>query len=104
MTAASPADGYWCENVVRSPDAGAQWRLGCCRAQTPSHAMDWLRHQAARIAGVDRTTLYRLWSEGRGPDSFKIGHRRMITVAAAAQWQESLERSGRKEHRAGGSS
>lgn len=52
MTTASPADGYWCENVVRSPDAGAQWRLGCCRAETPSHAMAWLRRQAARIAGA----------------------------------------------------
>lgn len=46
------ADGYWCEHVVRSPDAGAEWLLGCCRAASPCQAMRWLRHQAARIAGA----------------------------------------------------
>jgi hypothetical protein len=47
-----PVAGYWCENVVRSPDAGAEWVLGCYRAESPSQAMCWLRRQARRIAGA----------------------------------------------------
>jgi hypothetical protein len=46
----APVTGYWCENVVRSPDAGAEWLLGCFRADSPSQAMRWLRHQAGRVA------------------------------------------------------
>jgi hypothetical protein len=43
-------EGYWCESIVRSPDAGAEWLLACRRAESPSHAMRWLRRQAVRVA------------------------------------------------------
>jgi hypothetical protein len=43
-------DGYWCENVARSPDAGTEWLLGCYRAASPSDAMRWLRRQATTVA------------------------------------------------------
>ncbi|GAB3107760.1 hypothetical protein GCM10027160_04820 [Streptomyces calidiresistens] len=42
-------DGYRCESVVRSPEAGAEWLLGSHRADTPSEAMRWLRRQAVRL-------------------------------------------------------
>jgi hypothetical protein len=45
-----PVAGYWCENVVRSPDSEAEWLLGFYRADSPSDAMRWLRHQAGRVA------------------------------------------------------
>ncbi|WP_130796774.1 hypothetical protein [Streptomyces otsuchiensis] len=43
-------DGYWCETVVRSPDAGGEWHLGGHWADTPWAALEWLRCQALRIA------------------------------------------------------
>ncbi|NJP67675.1 hypothetical protein [Streptomyces spiramenti] len=45
-----PVDGYWCETVVRSPDAGRDWYLGGCWAASPDAALDWLRRQGLRLA------------------------------------------------------
>nr|WP_228456853.1 hypothetical protein [Streptomyces durbertensis] len=43
-------DGYWCEAVVRSPEAEGEWLLGTHLARSPAEAMRWLRAQAERIA------------------------------------------------------
>ncbi|WP_130797029.1 hypothetical protein [Streptomyces otsuchiensis] len=44
------ADGYWCETVVRSPDAGGEWYLGGHWAASPAGALAWMCGQAARLA------------------------------------------------------
>ncbi|NJP65357.1 hypothetical protein [Streptomyces spiramenti] len=45
-------DGYHCEVVSRSPDAGGEWYLAATWADTPDEALDWLHDQAGRLAGV----------------------------------------------------
>lgn len=45
-------DGYWCEAIARSSDAGREWALGGYRANSPRLAMRWLRGQAARLANA----------------------------------------------------
>ena len=42
-------------------------------------------HEAARLAGVGRTTLYAALSKGDLP-SIKIGTRRLIRVDAIREW------------------
>lgn len=39
-------DGYWCESIVRSPKAEAEWLLGFHRAHSLEAAVRWLRGQA----------------------------------------------------------
>ncbi|WP_103503284.1 MULTISPECIES: hypothetical protein [unclassified Streptomyces] len=58
-------DGYWCETVVRSPDAGGEWHLGGHWAHTPDAALQWLRGQALRLADA----LEPLPGHGPFPDS-----------------------------------
>ncbi|MBB1246629.1 hypothetical protein GL263_24210 [Streptomyces durbertensis] len=50
MAVMSYVDGYWCEAVVRSPEAEGEWLLGTHLARSPAEAMRWLRAQAERIA------------------------------------------------------
>ncbi|NJQ14552.1 hypothetical protein [Streptomyces bohaiensis] len=45
-----PADGVWCETVVRSPDAGAEWHLGGGWSTTAALALGWMRGAALRLA------------------------------------------------------
>ncbi len=42
--------------------------------------------QAAESAGISRASLYRLWNQGGGPRSLRIGHRRFITIEALEDW------------------
>jgi hypothetical protein len=39
---------------------------------------------------ISRPTLTRLFSEGRGPEFFKIGRRIFIPVEAAARWRTAM--------------
>ncbi|NJQ08017.1 hypothetical protein [Streptomyces lonarensis] len=50
MSAGRYVDGYHCEVVARSPDAAGEWYLATTWADTPDDALDWLHHQAARLA------------------------------------------------------
>ncbi|NJQ06115.1 hypothetical protein [Streptomyces lonarensis] len=43
-------DGVWCETVVRSPDAGAEWHLGGGWSTTAALALGWMRGAALRLA------------------------------------------------------
>ncbi|NJQ15236.1 hypothetical protein [Streptomyces bohaiensis] len=52
MSAGRYVDGYHCEVVARSPDAAGEWYLATTWADTPDDALDWLHHQAARLADV----------------------------------------------------
>ncbi|WP_130798671.1 hypothetical protein [Streptomyces otsuchiensis] len=45
-------DGFLCEVVARSPDAGGEWYLANTWADTPDDALNWLHHQAGRLADV----------------------------------------------------
>jgi len=40
---------------------------------------------------ISRAFLYRLWSQGRGPDRTKLGRRTLITGEAAARWRRRME-------------
>lgn len=48
--------------------------------------------EAARLIGLGRTTLYGALSSG-ALRSFKIGHRRLITMAALREWLASAEQT-----------
>ena len=41
--------------------------------------------------GIARTTLYALFKEGRGPTTFKVGRRTLISNEAAAAWRARME-------------
>ena len=48
--------------------------------------------EAARMAGVGRTEIYRAIKDGRLP-SLKIGKRPLVRVEALGAWLRALERS-----------
>ncbi|NJQ15924.1 hypothetical protein [Streptomyces bohaiensis] len=52
MSAGRYVDGYHCEVVARSPDAAGEWYVATTWADTPDDALDWLHHQATRLADV----------------------------------------------------
>lgn len=41
--------------------------------------------------GFARTTLYALFKEGRGPRTFKVGRRTLISAEAASDWRKRME-------------
>jgi predicted DNA-binding transcriptional regulator AlpA len=38
-----------------------------------------------------RSMLYKLWSEGKGPRSFTIGTKRLISAEARLEWRRARE-------------
>ncbi len=38
--------------------------------------------------GIPQSTLYAAWQQGKGPESFRIGRRRLISRQAAQAWIE----------------
>ncbi|WP_018631774.1 helix-turn-helix domain-containing protein [Neomegalonema perideroedes] len=54
--------------------------------------------EAARLAGVGRTTLYAALS-ARRLRSFKLGKRRLISMAALREWLEACEAAQIEEPR-----
>jgi len=40
---------------------------------------------------ISRSHLYALWSRGEGPVAMRLGRRRLITAAAAAEWRRRME-------------
>jgi predicted DNA-binding transcriptional regulator AlpA len=38
-----------------------------------------------------RSMLYKLWNEGKGPRSFTIGTKRMISAEARLEWRRARE-------------
>lgn len=49
--------------------------------------------EAARLAGIGRTTLYAAIGSG-ALRSLKIGKRRLITLGALREWLDTLEQGG----------
>lgn len=43
--------------------------------------------EALKVLNVSRTTLYRAWLEGWGPDFFWVGRSRRIPLQAALNWR-----------------
>jgi hypothetical protein len=41
--------------------------------------------------GIARTTFYALLKNGRGPRTFKVGRRTLISVEAATDWRARME-------------
>jgi excisionase family DNA binding protein len=52
--------------------------------------------EAARLAGIGRTTLYEALGSG-ALRSLKIGKRRLITIEALKDWLTAAERTGQVE-------
>jgi predicted DNA-binding transcriptional regulator AlpA len=50
--------------------------------QSLGHSID----EAAKLAGVSRALLYRLWAEGAGPPRRRIGRRVVIPHAGLVAW------------------
>lgn len=40
---------------------------------------------------ISRGKLYQLWAEGKGPKTFRIGRKVLISRSAAAAWISELE-------------
>lgn len=41
---------------------------------------------------ISRSALYRLWREGRGPETLRINRRVLIPTDAASEWLAALRR------------
>ena len=67
------------------PDTTSRTSSPQCLAVSPS--------EAARLAGIGRTTLYEAIGSG-ALRSLKIGKRRLITVEALRDWLGGLEHGG----------
>jgi excisionase family DNA binding protein len=48
-------------------------------------------NQFCEAENLSRTTLYKLWREGRGPRWFLIGSSRRISAEARARWRHERE-------------
>lgn len=48
--------------------------------------------ECALAYGLGRTTMFNLFSQGRGPRTFRVGRRVLISAEAAQEWIRSLER------------
>lgn len=46
-----------------------------------------------RQHGISRAHFYKLLRDGHGPKCILAGRRRLISVAAAAEWRERMEAS-----------
>lgn len=44
----------------------------------------------ARRFGISTVMLYKCWREGCGPQSFKVGKRRLIPASELEAWRETL--------------
>lgn len=44
------------------------------------------------LLSLPASTLYGLWSEGKGPRRFKIGRRVYVSPRALREWVDELER------------
>jgi excisionase family DNA binding protein len=47
--------------------------------------------QFCELENIARSTLYKLWREGRGPRFHQVGKVRRITEEARREWQQKLE-------------
>lgn len=52
--------------------------------------------EALAFLGISRSTLYKSWAEGWGPDFFWVGRSRRVPIEAARSWR------GRPAEAAGG--
>jgi predicted DNA-binding transcriptional regulator AlpA len=44
---------------------------------------------------ISRTSFYRLLATGRAPKTMMVGHRRLISREAAAEWRRTMEEGHR---------
>lgn len=47
--------------------------------------------EAAQAVGLGRATLYELLRDGRGPQTFTVGRRRLVRVEALREWLRRRE-------------
>ena len=47
--------------------------------------------QFTQTYNLSRSTIYRLWRDGRGPRVLRVGRKVLITVEAAQEWARSME-------------
>jgi hypothetical protein len=40
---------------------------------------------------ISRSMLYQLWAEGKGPRTFFVGTKRLISAEARQEWRRALE-------------
>lgn len=51
-------------------------------------------HECCDLYRIGRTKFYDLMNTGRGPKSFQIGRRRLVTREAAEEWLRTQESGG----------
>ena len=47
--------------------------------------------QFTQTYNLSRSTIYRLWRDGRGPRVLRVGRKVLITVEAAQEWARAME-------------
>lgn len=50
--------------------------------------------EVLQVVPVSRVTLYKLWNEGKGPKTVRVGKRRFVRPAELTEWVKSLEGDG----------
>lgn len=50
--------------------------------------------ESVQIAKVSRAKFYQLWDQGKGPRTFKVGRKVLISADSLRQWIKSLENAG----------
>lgn len=53
--------------------------------------------QLCSLVGISRATLYQAWRDGKGPKSFYVGKRRLITHSSVNEWLTQLEKEASHE-------
>jgi excisionase family DNA binding protein len=57
----------------------------------PASSLAYSAKEVARLLGISETTVHEEWSQGRGPKSFRIGRRRLVSDSALREWIFNLE-------------
>lgn len=67
-------------------------RKDAMTVSTPQHAYSIKKF--CELNSVSRAFLYKLISQGKGPRTFKVGRRTLISAEEGSRWRASLESIG----------
>ena len=59
--------------------------------QTSDQVCAFSVDEFCRAHRISRGSLYNYWAAGIGPKFMKVGHRRLISAEAAAEWRRQCE-------------
>ncbi len=60
--------------------------------QEPRNGDTYTFPEFSKAHRISRSMLYKLIKQGLGPRIMKVGRRRLISIEAAAEWRQRMER------------